>query len=276
MPQTEALDPRAVAEAIDRHVRPETFPVAIRVLRGGEPLPPKVRRPLQDMGIRISICQGISMARRYGWSIAMGEEDLSCPIALVAFGFAPAIPYYTEGNLAAGMYVETCGQGKLTEEEVPRFAAEEAGVVVAAPLARANFEPETVLVYGNSAQVMRLVTAALWKRGGALTSATAGRADCADIVVKTWRTGEPQFILPCYGDRVFGQTQDHEMAFTIPWSRVPELLEGLEGTHRGGVRYPIPHYLRYEARFPDTYEHMKQLLEEARRQASAGTPRQDG
>lgn len=266
------LDPRLVAAELDQHVRTETFPVAIRVVRGGEALPPKVKRPFRDMGIKVSICQGISMARRYGWTIGMGGEDLSCPIAQVAFGFEEPIPYYTEGNLAAGMYVETCGQGALTEQEVPKFTAAEAGVVVVAPLSRADFTPETLLVYGNSAQVMRLAAAALFKTGGSIISHTSARADCADIVIRTQKAGRPQVILPCYGDRVFGQTQDHEMAFTTPWEKVPELLEGLKGTHAGGIRYPIPHYLRYQAEFPATYRKLQELWEAARSGAGGGQP----
>lgn len=260
-----ALDPKTVAAALDQHLRTETFPLAIRVVRGGEPVPEKVRRPFRDMGIKISICQGISMARRYGWAVGMGAEDLSCPIAQVAFGFEPEIPYYSEGNLAAGMYVETCGQGALTESEVPKFTTDEAGIVVVAPLARCNFEPESILVYGNSAQVMRASAAALWKTGGSLTSTTTARADCADIVIRTSKSGQPQVVLPCNGDRIFGQTQDHEMAFTIPWKQAADLLEGFEGTHRGGIRYPIPHYLRYQAEFPATYRKLQELWEQEKK-----------
>lgn len=265
------VDPQLVAEAIDQYVRPETFPVGIKVFRD-EPLPPKVRRPHADLNIRVSICQGISMARRYGWAIGMGNEDLQCPIAQVAFGFEEAIPYYTEGNLAAGMYVETCSLGAQTEAEVPKFTAGEAGIVVAAPLTRCAFTPEVLLVYGNSAQVMRLVAAALWKGGGSISTTTSARADCADIVIRTMKTGRPQIILPCYGDRVFGQTQDHEMAFTCPWDHVPNLLEGFEGTHRGGVRYPIPHYLRYEAEFPPTYQKLQELWRENKAKGTGQQP----
>lgn len=259
MSETQTLDCKAVAAAIDQHLRTDTFPLAIRVFRGGQALPPKVRRPFQDMGIKVSICQGISMARRYGWTIAMGPEDLICPIAQVAFGFKPEIPFYTEGNLAAGMYVETCGQGKQTEQEIPKFTPEEAGIVVVAPLARCTFEPETLLIYGNSAQVMRAVAGALWKTGGALTSITTARADCADIVIRTAKEGKPQFILPCLGDRIFGQVQDGEMAFTTPWTLVPDFLEGLEGTYKGGVRYPIPNFLRYTPQFPPSYQKLQEL-----------------
>jgi uncharacterized protein (DUF169 family) len=262
MSESSRFEPKAVAAALDQHLRTDTFPLGIRVVRGGEAVPPKARRPFRDMGIKVSICQGISMARRYGWSIAMGADDLICPIAQVAFGFQPAIPFYSEGNLAAGMYVESCEQGARTEAEVPKFTPDEAGVVVVAPLARCNFEPETLLFYGNSAQVMRAVTAALFKTGGTITSTTSGRADCADIVIRTAKEKRPQFILPCLGDRIFGQVQDHEMAFTIPYEMIPDFLEGLEGTHKGGVRYPIPNFLRYTPEFPATYQQLQKLWDE--------------
>jgi hypothetical protein len=96
--------------------------------------------------------------------------------------------------------------------------------------------PDALVIYGNSAQVMRLVTGALWKRGGALTSSFTGRIDCSDEIIRTAMTGEYQVILPCYGDRVFGHTEDWEMAFSLPGSKMAELVEGLEGTHKGGVR----------------------------------------
>ena len=97
---------------------------------------------------------------------------------------------------------------------------------------------------------MRLTQAALWKRGGRLHSSFEGRAVCADIIVTTMQTGEAQVILPCSGDRIFGQTQDHEMAFAIPWSRMEEIIEGLRGTHNGGIRYPITQFMEYEAKLP--------------------------
>src|SRR3970040_679355 len=104
---------------------------------------------------------------------------------------------------------------------------------------------------------MRLTQAALWKRGGRLPSSFEGRAVCADIIVTVMQTGEPQGILPCSGDRIFGQTQDHEMAFSIPWAKMGEIIEGLEGTHRGGIRYPIPQFMAYEGNMPPKYMEVK-------------------
>lgn len=249
------------AKTIERYIRPDTFPLGFRVLKDGEPVPDKARRP-GAMGFRVSICQGVSMARRYGWTVAMGGSDLSCPIAEVAFGFKPEVPYYREGHLASGMYVQDLALGARTEAEVPKTPPSEAGTVLVAPLAKDAFDPEVVCVYGNSAQVMCMVAAALFHGGEAITSRFSARADCADIVNRTRQTGKPQVILPCYGDRVFGQTQDHEMAFTLPASDLERFVEGLEGCHRGGVRYPVPHYLRYQAEFPASYEKLWSLWDE--------------
>jgi hypothetical protein len=52
------------------------------------------------------------------------------------------------------------------------------------------------------------------------------------------------------------------MAFSFPWSMRDEIISGLEGTHKGGVRYPIPAYLRYAPTFPDHYEKMHNLWDE--------------
>jgi uroporphyrinogen decarboxylase len=77
--------------------------------------------------------------------------------------------------------------------------------------------------------------------------------DCSEIIVTTMRTDQPQVILPCSGDRIFGQTQDHEMAFTVPLNQMEALVEGLKGTHAGGIRYPITQFMEYEAKLPARY-----------------------
>jgi len=252
---TVTMTPAQINAEIEQHVRPQTFPLGIRMLRAGEPLPDKVRRPA-EMGIKVAICQTFSIARRYGWALGVGRDDLSCPLAKTAFGFEPVLPYYAEGNLACGMYVETPEAAARTEAEVPKFALGEYERILVAPLSRAAFEPAVGLVYGNSAQVMRLVAAALVQRGGRLRSSFSARLDCADAVIETMQSGEPQVILPCYGDRIYGQTEDHEMAFAFPWSRAGELVDGLRGTQRGGIRYPIPAYLRYTGEFPEKYRRL--------------------
>ncbi len=249
-----------ICDAIERHVRPQTFPLAIRMWPHTEPFPAKARRPWKDLGIRMATCQAFGISRRYGWTLALAREDLNCPLNLVAFGFEPPPEYYLRGCCCAGMYTETEAAGARTESMVARWEPQQYAGIVVAPLRRASFVPDVILVFGTPGQVLRMVTAALWKRGGYLTSRFSGRLDCSDEVIHTMRTQECQVILPCYGDRIFGHAEDHEMAFAIPASRVDEFLAGLEGTHRGGVRYPIPAFLRYTPQFPPSYERLAEFF----------------
>jgi uncharacterized protein (DUF169 family) len=247
------------AAAIEKHIRPATFPLAIKMLNAGEEPPAGARRPWKDLGVRMATCQLWNTARRYGWTLAAGLEDLSCPPGKVVLGFEPAVPFYTEGHLCENMYTASAEAGARTEAATARFAHDEYATVVAAPLARATWEPDVVVVYGNPAQVLRLAIAALYQSGGRLEESIAGRLDCSDFIVATPRGGVPRVVLPCYGDRIFGQTQDDEMAFALPPALLPALIEGLEGTHKGGIRYPIPNFMRYTGKYPATYEHLEDL-----------------
>lgn len=253
------IDLKRLDQHLAQYVRPDTFPLAIRMLREGEALPEKVRVPSRDLGLEIATCQGFAMARRYGWALAISREDLSCPLTKMAFGFEELPEYYKEGHLCEGMYTKTCQAGAVTESEVPRFAYGEYRTILVAPLARASFEPHVILVFGNSAQVMLLVIAALYKTGGRIRSSFSGRIDCADEVIETMRTGKPQVILPCYGDRVFGHAQDHEMAFSFPAEMSDDICQGLEGAYKGGIRYPIPMFMRFQPQFPESYRKVEEL-----------------
>lgn len=252
------------AAAIEKHVRPATFPLAMRMLKAGEEIPAGARRPWKDLGVRMATCQTWNTARRYGWTLAASLEDLSCPPGKVVLGVEPAVPFYTEGNLCANMYTSSLEAGARSEAATPHFEHGEYSTFVAAPLARASFEPDVVVVYGNPAQVLRLAIAALYQSGGRLEQSIAGRLDCSDFIVATPRAGAARVVLPCYGDRIFGQTQDDEMAFALPPALLPALIEGLEGTHKGGIRYPIPNFMRYTGKYPATYEHLEELWAQSR------------
>jgi hypothetical protein len=51
------------------------------------------------------------------------------------------------------------------------------------------------------------------------------------------------------------------MVFTLPWNRADEVLEGLEGTQKGGVRYPIPVAMRGTVTMPKHYQDLLAMLE---------------
>jgi uncharacterized protein (DUF169 family) len=267
IPPSSSIDRKLVAAKLDEFVRPATFPVAVKFLRAGEEPPPKSRRPLADMQRHVTVCQGWAIARRYGWTTVLRAEDMKCPLGSLVAGFAMPNKFYEEGNLCAGMYTADAQAGARTEAAVEKFAPGEIDGIVFGPLARVEFDPEILIIYGNAAQVMRLVAAALYTHGGRINSSFAARMDCSDHLVVPLRTDQPQVILPCNGDRIFAGAQDEEMAYTTPWSKVGELVEGLEGTQKGGVRYPIPSFLTYEPGMPRKYEELLTMQREEKSKA---------
>src|SRR6266566_854021 len=64
------IDVKTADRELQLYVRPQTFPVAIRMLRPGEAIPERARRPARDFKKLSMNCQVIDMARRYGWMIA--------------------------------------------------------------------------------------------------------------------------------------------------------------------------------------------------------------
>lgn len=257
------MDTSALNAQLEKYLRVATFPVGLKTLAPGEPLPAKARLPQKHLGVKVAICQGIAFARRYGWTLAIGADDVSCPLAKAAFAFGERDEYFTSGALADGMYAACREAGATFEEALPKYEPGEAAYILAGPLGKIDYVPDTVLVYGNPAQVLRLVNACLYEKGGALASQSSGRGDCADIVIRSRKTDAPQMILPCSGDRIFGMTADDEMAFTFPYTMAEKVVKGLEGTHAGGIRYPIPVYLRYQAEFPKSYQELERRWAES-------------
>jgi uncharacterized protein (DUF169 family) len=212
------IDVKTADKELQTYIRPQTFPVAIRMLKPGEPIPERARRPARDFKKLSMSCQVIDMARRYGWMIALTREDHICSLGITAIGFDKPLPIYNVGTLCEGMYTETKEGGPALRGGHRQVRARRVRDPARGARSTGDLRAHLVCVYANPAQVMRLTQAALWKRGGRCTPRSRAASVCADIIVTTMQTARPQVILPCSGDRIFGQTQDHEMAFAIPWA----------------------------------------------------------
>lgn len=253
---------KELEQALNTFIRPLTFPLAIKMLKSEEEIPNRTRRPFLQMKTKIAICQGVGMARKLGWAVAMGKEDIQCALGAAPFGFFENIEYFNEGNLAAGMFTASKEIGKTEEDLVDRYAYGQYSHILVAPLSRTAFDPDLFMLYGNPAQIMRLIQSALYNEGGAVHSSSMGRLGCATIITAI-KKDECRYLVPGNGDRIFGMAQDYEMAFLIPPSKVDTLLDGLAKTHKAGIRYPITSYFNFEATFPPSYQEQMKLWEEA-------------
>ncbi len=253
-------DLKEAEQILNTYIRPLTFPVAIKMLKSEDEIPEKTRRPFQQMKKKIAICQGIGMSRKLGWAIAMGKEDMQCSLGAAPFGFFKNIDFWEQGNLAAGMFAASTEAGKKEEDLIDRFDHGAYSHILVAPLSRAAFDPDLIMVYGNPAQIMRLIHGSLFNEGGAIQSTAMGRLGCAAIITVI-KNDECRFLVPGNGDRIFGMTQDWEMSYMIPMSKLDNVLDGLAKTHKSGIRYPITSFFNFEATFPPSYQEQMKIWE---------------
>jgi uncharacterized protein (DUF169 family) len=244
------------AEALNRLIRPLTFPIAVKLVKSVDEFPEKTRRPSRDMGFKTNLCVGMTMCRKYGWTVGMTADDNACPIVSYTYGWSEPesetrkaiadfmiVMKYSANENAAKTTMEAVDQVKLSKGQY-------AGVVFS-PLERTKIDPDLVMIFCNPAQLMRLVHGATQEAGGSVQSMSSGRAGtCTEGVLQTFKTGEPKVVLPGNGDRVWAMVQDEEMAFTIPANWLDPVIRGLEATHQTGVRYPIPVDVRHAPTFP--------------------------
>jgi uncharacterized protein (DUF169 family) len=83
------MDLERISEALNRYLRPQTFPVAIKLVNSENEIPQKARMPKRDLKIPMPVCQDISIARYTGWVVAMELEDMLCPFGALVLGFLP-------------------------------------------------------------------------------------------------------------------------------------------------------------------------------------------
>ncbi|MFC2009136.1 DUF169 domain-containing protein [Chloroflexota bacterium] len=256
------MDLAGFRQAVDTYVRLDTPPIAIRLVNSADEIPERTRMPMRDFGVKMPLCQGTALARRSGIVVAMGQEDMLCPLGSAGVGFVPAkegvldgrfgVPYWTSSqeataNLMKGMARLEYGRHKY---------------VVAAPLERASFEPNVVVMYGNPAQVARMIQAVVYVTGEPVVSRSMGGGACSEQIARTILTGQAQSVLAGGGDRMLAMTQDHETSLALPSSMAEAFTEALTVTHKLGARYPTRSYLIFGATMPSRFGKLMEYLEQ--------------
>lgn len=244
---------------ISEYIRTATYPVAVK-LSPDPVLPEKTRRPQKAFGYPLALCQGVALTRRFGWTMGFLKEDHACPVAHVIMGLAAEPDFIQDGSIVYPLYAETLAAGARTQQATPKMPVGEIGSIVLAPLHRADFAPDVLLIYGNPAQMARLIQGALYKEGGALEAKFAGRGACGGEIVVPYKEQRYNLIIPGGGEKAFAMAADDEMVFAAPWSKVPDLLDGIVATHKAGaVRLPSPFLgTMMKPNMPKEYGHLAQ------------------
>jgi uncharacterized protein (DUF169 family) len=206
-----------------------TSPIAVKMLEKEADIPKEAFRPKRDGGYHIAQCQAFGMSRREGKTVAMLKEDHWCPTALIAYGMV-------EKPTSMGAWVES-----FMSFETGKYIG-----ILTAPLKKATFIPDAVLIYLNPAQLRGLLLPIMF--GGSSEEVTTHLIlpSCGHAVVDPIKTGKYCVVLPDPGEYQRALAAEEEMILAIPQQKMKGLMASLK---RGGKMYS--HRDQYMSMHPD-------------------------
>jgi len=248
------------SKAVETCVCPETYPVAIKVIKNKREIPEGIQTVQSQLGVTMALCQGWGKARFNGESLAMLKEDISCPIALFTLGLADPPKEWNEGSLYLDWYTPKQQAAENIAGAMHKLPRGEHIGVIMAPIHNCCFEPDIVIVYCTPPQLMFLISASLYKGGGRFENSIFPPGVCTDIIAPVIQSGNCRFGIPCFGDRKYEFTAKDELVFSVPFARLEEIAEGLKFFHEHGHSFPLPKPLDHASAQLDKYKELRAIL----------------
>jgi len=213
-----------------------TYPVAVKMLKDESETPQGAVRPKRDLKEHYSACQAFGIVRRRGTSLAMFLEDHWCFEPIIGYGLVEPPQDFLEGSGSA-FFVQDKAAAKKRTSEISLLPYKKYAGMVLAPLHKANFEPDLTVFYCNPAQLRHLLFALLLQNGYRVTSTLDPLWSCVHAVVPPLLNGHCQVTVPDPGEFERGAVGDDEMMFTVPSSRMEELMYGVYHYEKMGMGY---------------------------------------
>jgi uncharacterized protein (DUF169 family) len=262
-----------IDETMSSYMKPQTHPLAIKMLRAGEAIPQDAKSPQRDFGALLTLCQALALSRLEGLTILLDKESQSCPIALSGLGFVNPEAHLS-GKYALAPTNQPVEARKKVAGSLPRFPFGKYETVLICPIRTARFDPDVILFYGNGAQVMRMIQAAVFSSGEAITSKSLGSGGCLAVIVGPMLEEKCKYAIPGNGERRLGLVGDGEFVFSMPRARFEEVTAGLKLSHEGKQTYPVsPGYLKLEYKLPPSYVELRNALLDSSKQKQVRPPR---
>ncbi len=229
------MDYAQAAKELGDLLRLRTFPVAFR--RVSETIELDEISKVRRLNRSFSFCQAVTMVRTLGVTIGVTADKLA-PICAVMFGLKE-VPEGEQGDYGTRIWVAMVEDARKRHKVVPMMPTGHEAIILA-PLAASKFDPEAVLIYGTPAQISLLINGLQFTDYERFQFHCSGEGACVDSLVECILSGKPALAVPCYGERYIGQVQEGELSMGLPLLYVEKAIEGLQGLHKRGIRYPIP------------------------------------
>jgi uncharacterized protein (DUF169 family) len=207
-------------EELEKQLMLRTSPIAVKMLEKEADIPKEAVRPKKDRGQHIAQCQAFAMSRREGTTVAMLKEDNWCPTSVMAYGLVKR-----PESVEKWTHPYDCF-------EVGKYVG-----IVTAPLKRAAFVPDVVIIYAKPAQLRGLLLSAMKVEEVPQVQGHFFPPSCGWSVVAPMKTGKYWVVIPDPGEYQRALTEEGDMMFSVPQSRIQAMMAGLKQNEHGPFSY---------------------------------------
>jgi len=196
-----------------------TSPIAVKTLEKESDIPKEAIRPKKDRKYHLAQCQAFALSRREGITVAMLKEDHWCPAAPMAYGLVKR----PESVQSRSHPYDCFEYGKYIG-------------IVTAPLKKATYIPDVVIMWAKPAQLRGLLLS-MKIDDVPQVNGHFFPPSCAWSVVNPMKTGEYWVVLPDPGEYQRALTEEGDMMFSIPQNKMPVMMAGLKANEHGAFAY---------------------------------------
>ena len=194
---------QTISDDLVNNLQLQYKPAGIKIYTESDPLPDNISFAEKELK---SYCQALILAGE-GETLLLGKEKMGCKLGTSVLGFEKDMEAFLDDGV-----LEKYGVGLFETEEasaatILKSTYLEKGksrAALIAPLPAFDKTPQVVVFTANSEQVMWLLYAANYEKGGKMDLPQSGGAlgGCADITALPLLTGEPNITFLGLGCRM--------------------------------------------------------------------------
>ena len=199
-------------------------PVALKIVKSKEEIPegiPEIEETTRH-------CRMISLARE-GSVFFASDAKHQCGGGAWALGLREKGETLKTGQhyFKLGKY-STLNASRRTMESVPNLPKENYATIYA-PLEKATFEPDVVIIFAQPLAILKLAQSSLYNLGGRIYPEFSGiQSMCSDAAAYVLLNGKPNFSLGCDGSRKFSGIGNDEMVAGFPAEIIEDIAENIK------------------------------------------------
>jgi uncharacterized protein (DUF169 family) len=244
-----------MAAALQERLRLDSAPVAIKLVSSGEACPDG----LIERSKRLSFCQFVVAAATGGYPFLVNRGNLGCFNARIVFGlFDPKMDgAVMEKTIRThvGVYAPDAAAAKTLIASKPAVPPSAMDGVAVAPLAKASFQPDAVIMLVVPAQAYFALDDYMYASCDSSIQFEVGTNSlvCAYCAVRSAFLDRISLTPACTGGRNYAGIERTQMTMAFPGSKLELLMEGLRDRSR---RVPYPGMIAMPAPIPMPPKHI--------------------